>query len=1025
MEQGMQKKPFIITGRYARILAVLILSLNFIALPAVADSGSKGQANSVVLQLSWHHQFQFAGYYAAKEYGYFKDEGLNVTIREGGLDCNIIDEVCSDRAQYGVSNCEVLLHRMNGKPLVALAAVFQHSPLVLISRKETGVSNPQDLIGKRVKMTTTSREVELLAMFENEGVSIDYIHFVKDRMAYRDILSPDITAFSGYLTNEPYYLQSRRIDYTVIRPMTYGIDFYGDCLFTTENEVKKHSGRVEAFRRASLKGWCYAMAHVEELIDLIRKKYSPAKTESHLRYEADTMKKLILPQLVEIGHMNPGRWKHIAETFIQFEMAPSDFTLDGFIYDPNPVPDYTWAFWAVGVAVLISFVIGMTGAVLYRLNRMLSHEIQERRETESALRESREQLKLALESASEGIWELELPSRKIYQDARALKIMGFEPEDIKVSGELFSFWTERIHPLDRPEFEKKFNAYLEGQADEYSAEFRIKNKSDQWKWVTSDGKIVKRDENGRPLLMVGINRDITRRKKDEQGLRTNEQRLEEAQRIANIGSWVWDFRENSVVWSRQYYRIFGQNPVRFTPTMEDFFRMVHPDDRDRIRNQINQAIEKREGYTTEFRIVRTDGVTRVLRSRVRISMDPEYQTLRLVGTSQDITEMKEMEAEIEKAARLESIGVLAAGIAHDFNNMLTAVIGNISLAKIYDEKKGRVSTILIEAEKAAEYARDLANRLITFSKGGKPVKKPVALAKLIDTIAQTTLNEKSNLRYRMTMPDDIPIVELDEFQIGHVFQNLFANAAEAMPDGGIVTVKGAYIPIGSQENINLKSNPYVKISVIDQGCGIDPDEVDKIFDPYFSSKQKGQQKGMGLGLTIAHSIVRKHDGRIMVISEKGAGTAVDVYLPSRVKHEKNMEAVQTASVTDQTKKLRVLVMDDEEMICDVAGRMFDILGCETEFAGNGHEAIRKYETALDAGRRFDIVILDLTIPDGMGGKECLERLLQIDKDIRAIVSSGYHDDPVITRYRDYGFRDVLIKPYNLKQLETILGETSE
>jgi len=287
-------------------------------------------------QLRWRHQFQFAGYYAALEKGFYRDEGFDVVLHEAVPGKTPVEEVLSGRAQYAEANSELLYARLQGKPVVALAAIFQHSASVLLARKDAGIHSPHDLIGKKVMLMNSQTDADFYAMFLREGIKSDAIDIIPCSYNIEDLISGKTDAFNSYLTNEPFILKQRGIDFTVINPGTYGIDFYSDILFTKEQEVKQHPERVEAFRRATLKGWRYAMDHPEQIIDLLITKYKVPKARAHLQFEADKMRSLILPDLVEIGHMNPGRWLRMADAFIDVGMGNKNFSLEGFIYDPNP-----------------------------------------------------------------------------------------------------------------------------------------------------------------------------------------------------------------------------------------------------------------------------------------------------------------------------------------------------------------------------------------------------------------------------------------------------------------------------------------------------------------------------------------------------------------------------------------------------------------------------------------------------------------------------------------------------------------
>lgn len=348
--------------------------------PGFAQERGKEDSRQFVLQLRWKHQFQFAGFYAALEKGYYKDKNLDMEIRPGGPGIGTAETVLKGQADFGVSNSEILLQRLSGRPFVVLAVILQHSPLVLIAHKSKGITTPQDLVGKNVKMTMDTRDVELQAMFVNEGISLDRINVLGGWVQKNDFFDPDVDAVSGYLTNEPYYLLEKNIPCVLIRPSSYGIDFYGDCIFTTREVIEAHPQKVADFRSASIRGWEYAMDHTEEMVDFILSRYNPEKTRHHLMFEAKRIRELMLPNVVEIGHMNPGRWKHIARTFARLNMTDTE-TAAGyepekdFMYNPAPgVDNIRFRAWFITGSVLLGIFFAITIFLVF-FNKRLNHYV--------------------------------------------------------------------------------------------------------------------------------------------------------------------------------------------------------------------------------------------------------------------------------------------------------------------------------------------------------------------------------------------------------------------------------------------------------------------------------------------------------------------------------------------------------------------------------------------------------------------------------------------------------------------------
>jgi nitrogen-specific signal transduction histidine kinase/CheY-like chemotaxis protein len=382
---------------------------------------------------------------------------------------------------------------------------------------------------------------------------------------------------------------------------------------------------------------------------------------------------------------------------------------------------------------------------------------------------------------------------------------------------------------------------------------------------------------------------------------------------------------------------------------------------------------------------------------------------------QDVTLKRQTEAELQKMEKLSSLGILAGGIAHDFNNILTGILGNLSLAMLDTPRQGEVFRRLGEAEQATLRARDLVQQLLTFAKGGAPVKEIASLEDIIRDSA-TFACRGSQVRCDLSWPRDLWPAEVDPGQISQVIQNLVINAIQAMPTGGAVTIQADNVTLKEDQGLPLPPGRYVKIKVRDEGLGIPPNYLPKIFDPYFSTKQKGS----GLGLATAYSIIKNHDGYMTVESTLGEGTTFFLYLATPAKKVKAAPKSPTGQL--HRGRGRILVMDDDAGVRQVAGKILTHLGYEADFAVDGAEAIEKYQGARKARQPFDLVIMDLTIPGGMGGKEAFETLRQIEPGTRAIVSSGYADDPIMTHYRKYGFSGVIKKPYKVDSFSHVLHE---
>ena len=385
----------------------------------------------------------------------------------------------------------------------------------------------------------------------------------------------------------------------------------------------------------------------------------------------------------------------------------------------------------------------------------------------------------------------------------------------------------------------------------------------------------------------------------------------------------------------------------------------------------------------------------------------------------DITESKRMEAEIMKVKKLEATAMLAGGIAHDFNNLLTIILGNLDLAQ--EERLGNrsIAKQLQNAREACLSAADLTRKFLTFSSGGVPFKKLAAVEELF-TEATSLALAGSNVHPEYSFPEGLWPVEVDADQMILAIGNVLTNARESMPHGGVIRIRAENVdalPGKSRKFLNGQAVKYVKVSIEDGGQGIAKDILPQVYDPYFTSKNTWQKKGLGLGLTVSYSIMKKHGGSIDIASKQNIGTTVSIYLPATVKLVVPQDS-EPITVFPLNKK--ILLMDDEEMLRKVSGKLLETLGYEVELARDGEEAIQKYVKAQQAGSPFGAVILDLTIKGGMGGKETIRRLKELDSEVRAIVISGYADDPIMSNCEAYGFLVALPKPFQLKDLQATL-----
>ncbi len=551
-------------------------------------------------------------------------------------------------------------------------------------------------------------------------------------------------------------------------------------------------------------------------------------------------------------------------------------------------------------------------------------------------------------------------------------------------------------------------AYARGA---YTFEWHSRKKNGELFWT--EITLKKAHFNNQDFLIAAI-RDIDARKKAEMELLNEKERLSVTLRSIGDGVITTDIEGKIVFLNKVAEQLTGWSNVEAQgkPSTE-IFNIINERTGAQCVDPVQKVLQLGmiTGLSNHTALIARDGSERTIADSGAPIRNRQSEIIGVVLVFRDVTHEKMIEDELLRVKKLESIGVLAGGLAHDFNNILAAILGNIELADLrireYDPK---AAALLADAKKATRRAAKLTDQLLTFARGGDPVKEKVSLPDLITESAEFVLHG-SNVVCEYDFADSLWDIDVDSGQIGQVIQNIILNAKHAMPEGGVVAVHCTNIEDAAAESLlNVKNGRFVRIILQDHGMGIPEELLNRIFDPYFTTKQEGH----GLGLAICHSIINKHGGYLTVDSTVGKGTCFTLYLPAvRSSGGKAEEAV---TAPWEVRSLRVLFMDDDDMIRNVASSQLEALGHEVVLATGGEQAVELYQELQESGTPIDVAIMDLTIPGGLGGKEAVQRVLEIDPDARVIVASGYSNDPVMAKFKEYGFRAVVVKPFALGEL---------
>ncbi|OGG01038.1 MAG: hypothetical protein A3F83_12835 [Candidatus Glassbacteria bacterium RIFCSPLOWO2_12_FULL_58_11] len=642
------------------------------------------------------------------------------------------------------------------------------------------------------------------------------------------------------------------------------------------------------------------------------------------------------------------------------------------------------------------------------INAVVQHEdITEKKKVEDAIRESEERFRTIFDISRDLLAIIDESGRVQWANLAWCDTFGYKP-DSPVD------WFDKLHPEHLDRFVDYWETMLVGAAEITNQEFRYHTKSGKYIYLETT---VRRIEIGQWVLLYFDGHDVTARKRVEKKLAEEKERL--AITLRSIGDGVIATNESGevILINRAAERLTGWSQEeavgRPLPELFKIFEEASGAPLEYTADWLMNRNPENETFRDIILQARSGEERLVVPGAAPIN-DRNGRVIGLVLVFSDVTEKRRAEKELQRADKLESLGSLAGGIAHDFNNVLTAILGNIELAGIYATGHENVVESLERAKEASLTAKELTGRLLTFSKGGAPLKRKMAVSGLIRQAVSLALSG-SNVKSELELDNDLWPVEVDSDQLTQALNNIIINSVQAMPEGGEIRLRAENLPELEVSSDQQSRGSAIRITLSDNGPGIPRAHLPKIFDPFFTTKERGS----GLGLAVVYSVVRRHGGRISVSSEVGKGTSFEIALPAFP--EEKRESGSFHSAAQPLQGLRILLMDDEMIVRNIAVRMLEYLGHEVVTAEDGTEAIEKYKRETSGGRPYDLAILDLTVPGGMGGRETIKELKQFDPAVKAIVTSGYSGDPVLSDYRKFGFSGSLVKPYIMEEVREVLN----
>nr|WP_320119075.1 ABC transporter substrate-binding protein [uncultured Marinifilum sp.] len=865
---------------------IFFISLFICTTSNAEQTENKPKKEKIKLQLKYKHQFQFAGYYAAIHKGFYANEGLEVELIEGSTK-NIVNKVIEGKADYGISSTDVLIEYVNNKPIVLLASIFQSSPSIFLCLKNSNINSAHDLVNKRIMLLNDFRDPELLAIFYKEGINPDNFTRLSTTYNVNDLINKKTDVLNAYSTNEPYFLNELNIPYTIIYPQTYGIDFYGDGIFTTKKEIRNNPERVDAFLRASKKGWKYALNNTNEIIDIIINTYKVNKSRKHLEFEATEIKKLIMNDYVEIGHINSGRLSNIAKTCAQMGMIPPNYNLDEFIYNRKKTKAPSWLKWAILITIVIGSIITFYTLHLFFFtrqlkievekqtlnlslkNKELEKEIRKKKRTEKALKKSEKRFREMIENLPSGAILVE--GNKILTNKKAFEITEYSNEEIPDIKSWFSKLYKETKYIDIYEKWKKNN---------------FKTPSVTCITTKSGKKIhvefhAYRFENKEIWLM----NDISQRVATEQALISSEYKLRTYINESPNGLVIFNKNTKITFSNPAFSKLLKiDNQSKSSHYISDFFS---PKQVKKNKDLLSKLLHKGKAQAEVIIQSLKGHEIYAYISAVKIN-DNEF-----LGFVIDISLIKKVENKLkialekaEESDRLKS--AFLANMSHEIRTPMNGILGFSQLLSKDNLSKEKKDNYLDILDQNGKQLLEIINNIIEISylevKQLKTFIAPFSISKLFTDLEIFFDHEK--LKYNKAhikisfinkVPKQFDEINSDLGKIKQVLINLINNAFKFTTEGFI------------EIKVDL-NNSLLEFSVEDSGIGIPKEKQDIIFQRFrqIENAHTRQFGGAGLGLPISKGIIELLNGEMYLKSEEQSGSKFIFIIPHSADQSKNI-----------------------------------------------------------------------------------------------------------------------------------------